>query len=322
MKKLKRLVIGLVLFVVALIIFNMCTYTTKENQYSVIKRFGKIENITTEAGLKSKTPLIDSVNYISKSTQIYDIPASEVITADKKTMIINAYILWHVTDPKVYTQALNASTSTAEGRIDVIVYNAIKTTISSMTQEEVIMSRDDELDITNADATLDDVEINDYENAESTEEVEVVAMSEKLLAHVGEQCKQYGIEIEDIQIKVLDLPNENKEAVYNRMITERNNIAAAYTAQGQSEAQIIKNTTNKEISIIKSEAEAKAAATIAEGEAEYMRILSDAYNNPEKADFYMYTLSLDAAKNSLKKGQTTLFLDADSPIAKIFQGEY
>ena len=300
----------------------MCTYSTKENQYSVIKRFGKIEKITTESGLNTKAPLIDNVNYISKSTQIYDIPASEVITADKKTMIINAYILWKVTDPKVYTQALNASASTAEGRIDVIVYNAIKTTISSMTQDEVIMSRDDELEITNADSALEDVEINDYEETSKDEKVKIVAMSNRLLNCVGEQCKQYGIVIEDIQIKVLDLPNENKDAVYNRMITERNNIAAAYTAQGQSEAQIIKNTTNKEISIIKSEAEAKAAATIAEGEAEYMKILSDAYNNPEKADFYMYTLALDSAKNSLKNGKTTLFLDADSPIAKIFQGEY
>ena len=106
------------------------------------------------------------------------------------------------------------------------------------------------------------------------------------------------------------------------MITERNNIAAAYTAQGQSEAQVIKNTTDKEVSVMLSEAKATADKTVAEGEAKYMKILSDAYNDEKKADFYLYSLSLDSAKNSLKSGQTTLFLDKNSPIAKIFGGQY
>ena len=103
------------------------------------------------------------------------------------------------------------------------------------------------------------------------------------------------------------------------MITERNNIAAAYVAQGEAEAQKIKNTTDKEVEVLKSEAEAQAAATEAEGEAEYMKILSKAYNDREKADFYLFTKSLDAAKTSLADGETTLFLDEDSPIAQIFQ---
>ena len=231
-----------------------------------------------------------------------------------------------MTDPKLFTSSLNASESTAEGRIDVIVYNAIKTTISSMTQEELVISRDNSIEVANGEANLDDVEIEDIIDDESetednfTGEAEVIAISQKLLDCVGNQCSQYGIEITDIKIKVLDLPDENKQAVYNRMITERNNIAAAYTAQGQSEAQVIKNTTDKEVSIMLAEAQASADATVAEGEAEYMKILSDAYNNEEKADFYLYTLSLDAAKNSLKNGKTTLFLDKNSPIAKIFQG--
>ncbi|MDY5576659.1 MAG: protease modulator HflC, partial [Lachnospiraceae bacterium] len=123
-----------------------------------------------------------------------------------------------------------------------------------------------------------------------------------------------------IEIKVLDLPNENKDAVYERMITERNNIAAAYTAQGQSEAQIIRNTTDKEVAVMKSEAQAKADTIIAEGEAQYMQILSEAYNDATKADFYLFTKALDTAKEALKDGETTLFLDKDSPIAQIFQG--
>ena len=119
---------------------------------------------------------------------------------------------------------------------------------------------------------------------------------------------------------LVSITDENKEAVYQRMITERNNIAAAYTAQGQSEAQIIKNTTDKEVKVMKSEASASADKIIAEGEAEYMKILSDAYNNQKKADFYIYSKALDTARESLKDGETTLFLDSDSPIAQIFQG--
>lgn len=121
-----------------------------------------------------------------------------------------------------------------------------------------------------------------------------------------------------VKIKKLDLPDENKGAVYNRMITERNNIAAAYQAQGESEAQKIRNLTDKETAVMRSEANAKAAQLEAEGEAEYMKILSDAYNNPDKAEYYLFVRQLDAAKKSLKDGNTTLFLDSDSPLAEVF----
>jgi membrane protease subunit HflC len=238
-------------------------------------------------------------------------------------MLVDAYVLWHVTDAKTYTSSLNASASTAQGRIDVIVYNAIKTTISSMTQEELIASRDTAVKIEATEAELDDVEINDLggeDETGSTDDVDVIIISDRLLACVGTQCEQYGIEITDIKIKVLDLPDENKEAVYNRMITERNNIAAAYRAQGESEAQVIRNTTDAEVTVMLSEAQATADATIAEGEAEYMRILSEAYNDEGKADFYTFSLELDALRESLTGGNTTLFLDKDSPIAQIFDG--
>lgn len=102
------------------------------------------------------------------------------------------------------------------------------------------------------------------------------------------------------------------------MIIERKNIAAAYKAQGESEAQKIRNMTDKETQIMISEANAKAAQLEAEGEAEYMRILSDAYNDEEKADYYLFVHQLDAAKKSLSNGNTTLFLDSDSPVASIF----
>lgn len=321
MKEAKKLVMTFVIVIAALIVFNAVTFTTKENEYAVVKQFGKIDRVVENPGLNVKIPFIQTVSKIPKNLQFYDLPQSDVITSDKKTMIVDAYIIWEVTDAKKFTQSLSANTSTAEGRIDVITYNAIKTTISNMTQEELIASRDDSIDIANADAKLEDVEIKDIESEDAPKgDVEVIDLSTKLLEHVGTQCDQYGIAIGDIEIKVLDLPEENKTAVYDRMITERNNIAAAYTAQGQSEAQIIMNTTDKEVSVMLSEANASADAIIAEGEAEYMRILSEAYNDPEKAEFYLYVRSLDTVRSSLDNGQTTLFLDKNSPIAQIFQG--
>ena len=129
---------------------------------------------------------------------------------------------------------------------------------------------------------------------------------------------QYGIEIVTVEVKKLDLPDDNKEAVYTRMISERENIAAQYQAEGQAAAQVIKNTTDKEVAISLSQAEAEAEKIIAEGEAEYMRILSDAYNDPERSEFYSFVRSLDAARSSLTGENKTLILDSESPLAKIF----
>lgn len=330
MKKAWKILVFIVV-VAALMVVSGSFYTTMENEYSVVKQFGKIVQTNDTAGLRVKIPFIQTVNYVPKAVQVYDLPSSEVITSDKKTMIVDAYVLWKVTDAKAYTQTLNASASTAQGRIDVIVYNAIKTTISSMTQEELIASRDTAVKIVNTTDETEDIEINDIESQEldeegnvikdkEKEEVEIIVISDRLEQCIGNQCDQYGIELSDVKIKVLDLPDENKEAVYNRMITERNNIAAAYKAQGESEAQIIRNTTDKEVSVMLSEAQAKADATVAEGEAEYMRILSEAYNDEGKADFYLFSLQLDTIKESVTNGNTTIFLDKDSPVAQIFSG--
>ncbi len=332
MKKSRSITALILIVILAVIVGGNALYTTPENEYSVVKQFGKIVSTNDSAGLRAKMPFVQEISYVPKAKQIYDLPASEVITSDKKTMIVDAYVLWNVTDAKAYTKTLNASSSTAQGRIDVIVYNAIKTTISSMTQEELIASRDSAVNIQITESKLEDIEINNMEStgevdengnvveAAQEEKPEIILISDRLINCIGTQCDQYGIRITDVKIKVLDLPEENKEAVYNRMITERNNIAAAYKAQGESEAQIIRNTTDAEVKVMLSEAKANADAIVAEGEAEYMKILSAAYNDTDKADFYLFSLQLDTLKESVTKGNTTIFLDKDSPVASIFNG--
>ena len=168
-----------------------------------------------------------------------------------------------------------------------------------------------------------EVKNNDLELSTKVEEVvEITSLTEKIMEQMDHVEEQYGIEILAVEVKKLDLPDDNKQAVYARMISERENIAAQYTAEGKSEAKMIENTTDKEVSIMISDAEAKAEATIAEGEAEYMKILSDAYSDPEKTDFYSFVRALDALKESVKGDNKTVILSDDSPIAQIFNGQY
>ena len=239
----------------------------------------------------------------------------------QKTMIVDSYVLWKVTDPKKYIQTLSASKNNAEGRINTIVYNSTKNTISNMSQDEVIQSRDGQIDIVNVqseDLSLNDIIVND---TETKEKIKIKSLTEEIMSSMGDAFAQYGINVDRVDVKMLDLPEANKSAVYTRMKSERENIAATYRAQGNSEAQIIKNTTDKEIEILLSEAQAKAEGLKAEGEAEYMKILSDAYNDESKADFYTYVRSLDALKNSMKGTNKTVILSKDSPIAEIFNSK-
>ena len=277
--------------VLALMLGVSATVVTKPGEYRVIKQFGKIvrveENDGTKNGLSWKIPFIQTETAISSKMQLSDLPASDVMTSDKKSMISYCFVLWRISDPVKFTQKLSGSEQNAESRISSNVYNALKNVISSLSQEEVISGRDGEL------ANL---------------------LTEKL----GTNLESYGITVEKIETKMLDLPNENKDAVYNRMISERNNIAASYTAQGEQKAQEIKNDTNEQVTVLLAQAQKQADTTIAEGEAEYMKILSNAYNDESKADFYGFVRQLDAVKATLKDGENTIVLDKESPIAEIF----
>lgn len=266
---------------------NSFLVVTYPNEYTVIKQFGKIVDIRQTPGLSMKIPVIQTAEKIENEVLLYDLAVSDVMTKDKKSMIADCFVLWKIDDPYKYTQTLSAQKSNAEFRIDTIVYNSLKNVISSKSQEEVISGRDGEL-------------------------------AAAIVENIGDTLEQYGITLLAVETKSLDLPDENKNAVYERMISERNNIAATYQAEGQEEAKQISNNTTAEIIVMQSEADAKAAEIIAKGEAEYMRILSDAYNDPDKADFYIFLRSLDAAKKTMTGNNKTLIIDETSPIAQIF----
>lgn len=310
-----------IVVVFALIVIRACMVVTYENQFKLVRRFGKVERVIQTAGISFKIPFIETVDVVPNEVLLYDLPASDVITSDKKTMIVDSYVLWRVTDPLKFAQTLSGSVMNAEGRIDTIVYNATKNTISNMTQDAVILSRDGKMTVT-LDESDSDVTSNDMTVDEETAVVEITSLTEEIMNNINNVEDQYGIEILTVDVKKLDLPDDNKQAVYTRMISERENIAAQYTAEGEAQAQIIMNTTDKEVAIMLSDAQAQAEAIRAEGEAEYMRILSEAYNDESKADFYSFVRALDALRASMEGGDNTIILSEDSPIAGIFYGRY
>ena len=290
MKQNKRLATVCAAVLAVLILLFSSAYTVRQNQYVVIRQWGKIIGINDNPGLAFKIPFIQTAESITKETLFYDIPESDVNTKDKKSMVVDSFVLWKVTDPNKYIKTLNAVRMRADERIEAAVYNAVKNTISAMTQDEVIASRGE-------------------------------VLTKKITDQANSDIGQYGVEILTAQIKTLSLPADNQEAVYARMISERENIAAGYEATGQSEAQKIRNETDREVKVLIADAKKDAAILEAEGEEEYMRILQDAYNSPEKADFYEYIRGLDSLKESLSgSGRKTLILDKNSELVQILYG--
>lgn len=280
----KKLLFGILIFI-SLFIYTSY-FTVEENEIAYLTQFGKVSRIIEEPGLNFKVPFIQSVNRISKKLQHYDAPVTDIITKDKKSMICDNFIIWKVKDPLKFIRTLNANINRANERIEAAVYNAIKASISSMTQDEVIASRG---------SLLTDI------------------ITKESNSDIG----SYGLYIEKVEIKQLDLPNDNKEAVYKRMISERNNNAAALWAEGQSDSQKIKNKTDRAVKTMIAEANQSADIIIANGESEYMRILNEFYNDKDKADFYIFVRGLDSLKESFKGTNKTIILDKDSDIVKL-----
>ena len=285
------IIAGILGLLVVIVLFSSF-YVVRENQYACVFRFSEIVNTEAEAGLYVRIPFIDSVKYFPKDTQFYDIPPSEVLTSDKQNMTVDCYILWNISEPQQFYRALG-STGKAEERLNAITYNALKTAMGTLAQADIINMND---------------------GAERNEIYEGIAIT------VDNQAKTYGIHVEDVKIKQFDLPESNLNAVYSRMISERNQMAEKYTADGNYEASIIRNNVDKEVNIIISNAKAEAAKLEAEGEAAYMRMLAEAYNSQDKKSFYEFILALDALKQSLTGSEKTVILDANSEIAKILAG--
>lgn len=283
----------IIIILLLAISFLNSTYSVSQNEYAYVTRFSKVVNIHSNWGLNFKAPFIDKVRKIPSYKMLYDVPPSEAITSDKKTLVVDNFVIWRVVDPKQFVQTLRGSVSEMEARLDSAVYSAIKNEFGRLNRDEII----------------------------SVDSSSVERVSMAVTEAVNKDLKSYGVEVTAVEIKKTDLPIDNAEAVYQRMIAERDQIAATYIAEGELEAAKIKNDVDKQVDIIIAEAEAAAAKKQGEADAEYMKILSSAYSSSEKAEFYKFLRSLDALKNSFNPDQTTLILDEDSEIVKIMMGK-
>ena len=285
----KGLLIALIVIVIAVVVALSATYVVRQNEYGVVYQFGAVVDVKETPGLYFKIPFVQTTSTLPRTMLLYDLPISDVITADKHSMVLDSFALWRISDARLFIESLSGSISNAESRINAIVYNALKTVISSQNQETIISGRDG-------------------------------AVVRLVMANIGSSFDRYGIEMLAVETKTLDLPDDNKSAVYTRMISERNNIAAAYAAEGEAEAKRIRNEADKQVEITLSKAKSEAETVKAAGDAEYMRILSGVYDNDDEAEFYTFMIALDALGNSMTGEQKTLILSPDSPIAKIFNG--
>ncbi len=276
-----------VIVLVALFVLANSLYVVQPNKYGIIRQFGAVVDVKSEPGLYFKIPFVQERSSLPNTVLLYDVPVSDMISADKTSLIADCFAIWEIDDPRLFIETLSGNMTTAEGRIDANVYNAMKTVMSSMTLEEIISGRDGEL---------------------------VTA----IMDNIGDSFEKYGINLIAVETKKIDLPDDNKSAVYSRMISERNNIAASYLAEGEAEAKEIRNEADKQVKIQLAEANAEGEILKAEGDAEYMRILSEAYDSAEEAAFYSFMISVDAMKESLTGEDKTLIISADSPIAQLF----
>ena len=291
----KKTVIWVTVVLVLIVIIGVsdCFYTVREDQHALVTRFSKVVQTESESGVHFKLPFVDEVVYYPKAAQLYDINPSAVYLKDKTAMIVDSFLTWRITDPLLFHTKVAGSISEAQVRLDSIAYNNTRAKLGNYNQEDIVN-------------TDDPAERN--------------AIYENIASFIKQEATQYGIEVLDVKIKRFDLPESNENEVYNRMISERNQIAEQYRAQGETAAALITNAADRSYNTSISDANLKAEQLAAEAEAEYMRILAEAYGTEDKIEFYTFVRAISALKASLAQGEKTVILGRDSIIAKMLTG--
>lgn len=292
-RKIKTLVVLGIVAAVLLVGLAASLYTVQENEYACVMRFGELVAIRSEAGLHARVPFIEQIQTLPKMKILYNMKPSEVLTGDKKAMIIDNYVLWRINDPLLFMRSVSFLPE-MEKRIDASVYSRVKNLLGTMEQSEIITDA--------ADSSTGRGEINRV-----------------ITELVSQDLTGYGVQVLSVEIKRFDLPPDNAEAVFNRMVSERQQMAAAYRAEGQYEAAKIRNEADKTVTITLADARAKSEELRGSGEAEFMRILSEAYGDADRASYYLFIRELDALSRTIDD-RKVLILTADSPLARILAG--
>ncbi len=239
MKKKIIITILVILALAVVLVLNGMFYIVEEDEHACVVRFSKIIDTTSEAGIYFKLPFVDEVKIYPKNAQLYDINPSTVILKDKAAMIVDSYVTWRISDPQLFYRTTTTITE-AELKLDNIAYNNIMAKFGTLNQNDVV----------NTDPPS---ERNDIYST--------------ILELVKEGAAIYGIDVLDVKIKRFDLPDYNEKEVYNRMISERNQIAEKYRAEGELAAARITNDVDRNCNTKISNANVEAEKLKAEGEA-------------------------------------------------------
>lgn len=266
----------IILFVLSTII------VVDETEQIVILQFGKPVQTITEPGLNFKFPApIQVSNSFDKRLLEYDVPPEEILSRDKKSLIIDNYVRWRIVDPLLFLQTVRAI-PTAKTRLDDIVYSELRQELGNHDMAEII-----------------------------TETRELIM--EKVTIASNEETSKYGIEVIDVRIRRVDLPQENEASIYARMEAERKRQANKFRSEGEEEAQKIRAATDRDKTVILAEAYKTAQQIRGEGEAEALDIYATSFS--KDPDFYEFLRTLETYEKVIDK-KTTLVLPGDSKLFK------
>jgi modulator of FtsH protease HflC len=289
-KKYTKLGVSLILLFVLIGIIISNLFIVREGEYKVIRQFGEVVRIESKPGLSYKIPFIQSVSSLPKYQMIYDVEEAEINTKDKKRMLIDNYAVWRIEDPKKMIS--NARTLVnAEAKMEEFIYSVVRAELGQLNYDEII---------------------NDENSTRGS-------LNDRVTEKVNELLKrdQYGIVVTDIRIKRTDLPKENEESVYKRMISERESKAQEYLSMGDAQKNRIIAQTDKEVKEMLAIANAEAEKIRAEGEKEAAKIYNEAYS--KDPEFYNLFRTLESYKKTID-GETVIVIPADSPYAKLLMG--
>lgn len=265
-------------------------YIVKEGEFKVVLRFGEAMRAVEEPGLKFKVPFIENVSTLPKYQMTYDSSPTTILTKDQKPIVVDNYTVWRIKNASQFLKTVQ-SVSGGVSRIDEAVYNSVRRKLSEVNYENIISEETERGNI----------------NDEITKDV-IAALTRD----------DYGIEIIDVRIKRTDLPEENKQSVYNRMISDRQSIAARYLSEGDEESRKRTSKADRTSTELLAQAEADAKKIIAEGEGEAAKIYNLAYGKDPK--FYSLYRTLESYVTTLKN-EPVIMIPIDSPYAKVLLGQ-
>lgn len=285
----KKLIVGIAAFVV-LVLGASSMFIVKEGQYKVVLKFGEAVRVVQSPGLNFKIPFIENVSTLPKYQMTYESNPTSILTKDKKPIIVDNYTVWRIENPQNFIKTAK-TVGVGIQRIDEAVYNSVRRKLSEINYDAIISEN-------TARGNINDDITNDVAAALKRD--------------------NYGIQIIDVRIKRTDLPEGNKQSVYNRMISDRQSIAAQYLSEGDEESRKITSKADRTAVELMAQAEADAKKIIAQGEQEAARIYNEAYG--KDPEFYSFYRTLESYVTTLRN-EPVILMPIDSPYTRILLGK-